>query len=166
MSLVTNENDEFVLTSSVLNKEICMDIESFGKCLRVPYEGLVLVQGSIPDEWESYNKIKVFLNFCRESQQASIRQQNASKLHMFGSNLSVSDRMLHYIIAYVLFPKNSNHSRINEFELQVLYALNQGIPINWAFTMLHHMNHLVHLNGGLPYARPISRIIERAGISL
>ena len=50
MSLLTTKIDEIVLTSSVLNKDICLDVESFGKCLRVPYEGLVLIQGSVPDE--------------------------------------------------------------------------------------------------------------------
>lgn len=86
--------------------------------------------------------------------------------YMFGSNLSVSDRMLHYNIAYVLLPKHLNHSRINELELQVIYVVKNNIKVNWAFTILHHMGHLRNLSGGLPYAWMITTILNYVGMDL
>ena len=99
---------------------------------------------------ENFNKIEVFLGMCRESQRESVAAQipSSSKFIMFGSNLYVSDRILHYLIDYVFLPKYSNHSRINELELQALYAIKKDLPVNWALTIMHHMEHQRRLTGG------------------
>ncbi|XP_058766532.1 uncharacterized protein LOC131661354 [Vicia villosa] len=122
--------------------------------------------GNIPEDWLPYSKVDVFVSMCRPTQRETARQQLVTKFNMFGSSLSVSDRMLHLIIAYVLFPKNSNHSRINEFELMVLHALRRGIEVNWSLSIMRHMQLMASLQGGLPYARAISRIIQNAGVLL
>src|SRR3954471_22253305 len=106
----------------------------------------------------------VFVDMCRPTQRDTVRQQLATKFNMFGSSLSVSDRMLHLIIAYVLFPKNSNHSRINEFELMVLVALTRSIDVNWSLSIMYHMQFMASLSGGLPYARAISHIVRAADV--
>ncbi|XP_058782988.1 uncharacterized protein LOC131657627 [Vicia villosa] len=159
--------EEIKLTSSVRNKTIRMDVASFGNCLGIPTTGQVLVAGYTP-EWEGFSKTQSFLDMIRPSQTATVTQQNplSSKFNMFGSNFPVNERMLHFIIAYVLLPKHSNHSRVNEVELQVLYGVKNNIHINWAVTMLLHMHRLQHLSGGLPYSRPITHIMKAAGVNL
>jgi len=166
LRIVTDEFDDFTLLSKVSNKDICLDVEEFGRVLGIPSQGLVLLQGNIPEDWQPYSKMDVFVDMCRPTQRDTVRQQLATKFNMFGSSLSVSDRMLHLIIAYVLFPKNSNHSRVNEFELMVLLALRRGIEVNWALSIMRHMQLMASLKGGLPYARAISHIVRNAGVLL
>lgn len=66
--------------------------------------------------------------------------------------------MLHYLISYVLMPKNSNHSQIGDIELQLIYAIKNKIAVNWADTIMHHMKHQQSLTRGLPYTMLISKI--------
>lgn len=164
--LVPDEFGDVTLTSQVLTTSIALSVEEFGNLLGVPHEGLALVSGVIPHDWLPFNKVEIFIDMCRPNQQNTARQQLLSSSNLFGSNLSVSDRMLHLVIAYVLFPKNSNHSRINEFELMVLHALKQRCSVNWALSIMYHMQLMQSLDGGLPYARAISHILENAGVNL
>jgi hypothetical protein len=164
--LTPDEFGDITLTSHVLSTSISLTVEEFGDLLHIPHEGLVLVSGVIPHDWLPYNKAEIFIDMCRPHQQNTARQQLLSSSNLFGSNLSVSDRMLHLIIAYILFPKNSNHSRINEFELMVLNALRRRCSINWALSIMYHMQLMQSLDGGLPYARAISHILDHAGVNL
>ena len=166
LKLIPDEFGDITLTSHVLSKNISLTVQQFGELLGIPHEGLVLVNGVIPHDWLPYNKVEVFINMCRPNQQNTARQQLLSSSNLFGSNLSVSDRMLHLIIAYVLFPKNSNHSRINELELMVLNALRRRCSVNWALSIMYHMQLMESLDGGLPYARAISHILENADVNL
>lgn len=80
--------------------------------------------------------------------------------------LSVSDRMLHYVLAYVLVPKHANHSQVSELELQLIRAMKLNLKINWPYVIYQHMMHQLSLSGGLPYGRIVSRILEFYGVPL
>ncbi|KAF1864781.1 hypothetical protein Lal_00039955 [Lupinus albus] len=58
---------------------------------------------------------------------------------LYAGNLKLEDRLLHYILSYVILPKFSNHSQISDIKLQL-------IP--------------------LPYAIFITKILEHFGLSL
>lgn len=150
-----------VLTSKVKNTDTIMDLEAFGNCSEIPYVGQALHHGFVP-EWEGYSKTDYFFHICRVSQQAILGNKNpaSSRLLLFSKNLTVSDRILHYLISYVLMPKHSNHSQICDLELQLMYAIKNKIQINWAHTIMYHMKHQQSITGGLPYARLITKLLE------
>lgn len=60
--------------------------------------------------------------------------------------------------------KHSNHSQIGDVEMQFIYAINQIIKINWAYTIMFHMQHQQSLSGGLPYAILITKILAFYGV--
>lgn len=74
--------------------------------------------------------------------------------------------MLHYIIAYILMSKHSNHSNFFDVEMQLIYAISKRIKVNWAYIMMFHMQHQLGLSGGLPYARLITKILEYREVDL
>lgn len=74
--------------------------------------------------------------------------------------------MLHYVLAYMLVPKHSNHSQVSELELQLIRAMKLNLKINWAYVIYQHMMHQLSLSGGLPYGRFVSRILEFSGAPL
>lgn len=156
-----------VLTSRVKNTDIVMDIEAFGNCLGLPYKGQSFLHG-FTQEWEGYSKMDYFFHICRVSQQAILGKKNpaSSRVLLFSKNLTISDRMLHYLISYVLIPKHSNHSQIGDTEFQLMYSIKNKIAVNWAYTIMHHMKHQQSLTGGLPYTRLIYKILEACGIDL
>ncbi|KAF1884321.1 hypothetical protein Lal_00033494 [Lupinus albus] len=45
--------------------------------------------------------------------------------------LKLEQRLLHYFLSYVIFPKFSNHSQISDIELQLMYVIKYNIKINW-----------------------------------
>lgn len=166
-NLVIVLSDKDVLTSRVKNTNIVMDLEVFGNCLGLPYKGQSFLHG-FTLEWEGYSKMDYFFHNCRVSQQAILGKKNlaSSRVLLFSKNLTVSDRMLHYLISYVLMPKHSSHSQIGDMVLQLMYAIKNKIAVNWAYTIMHRMKHQQSLTGGLPYARLISKILEACGIDL
>lgn len=91
-------------TNSVLS------MEDFRRCLDVYFEGERIFQGSTCD-WVDYEKNRHYYSISRLNEQEIYvkRARNARAAPnshiLYSTNLSVSDRMLHYFIAYILIPK-------------------------------------------------------------
>lgn len=62
--------------------------------------------------------------------------------------------------------KHSNHSRINDTEMQIIYVVKNKLQVNWAYIIMHHMVHQKKLFDGLPYARLITKVLEFYQIDL
>ena len=45
--------------------------------------------------------------------------------------LTVEDRMLVYLITYILTLRSSNHARVTNDDLQIVYGLKSSIKMNW-----------------------------------
>ncbi|KAF1891560.1 hypothetical protein Lal_00015159 [Lupinus albus] len=80
-------------------------------------------------------------------------------------NLNLEDRLLHYFLSYVIIPKFSNHSQINDRELQLMYALKHNLEINRVLRVMRHMWSVRETNSPLPYAIIISKILEHFCVS-
>ncbi|KAF1889007.1 hypothetical protein Lal_00042976 [Lupinus albus] len=80
-------------------------------------------------------------------------------------NLNLEDHLLHYFLIYVIIPNFSNHSQINDIELQLMYALKHNLEINWAWTVMKHMWSVRETHSQLPYAIIISNILAHFGVS-
>ncbi|KAF1894445.1 hypothetical protein Lal_00043601 [Lupinus albus] len=72
--------------------------------------------------------------------------------------LTLEDRLIHYFLSYVIFPKFSNHSQISDIELQLMYAIKFNIKINWTKMIMNQIP--------LPYAIFITKILEHFGVPL
>lgn len=98
--------------AKVRNIEISKDKDSFGTILGIPHEGEFIRQGFQPNdgEWESYSNMDFYFQIYRGSQADVLNGHNlsSSRVLCYAKNLTVSDRMLHYI-AYFLLSKHSNH---------------------------------------------------------
>ncbi|KAF1898738.1 hypothetical protein Lal_00032322 [Lupinus albus] len=76
-------------------------------------------------------------------------------------SLSVENRLLHYIIAYILVQRNTNHAQPTVNDLRFMYAVKNNVMINWPEEILKIMNS-VSLSQSmlLPYSIFISRIVD------
>ena len=45
--------------------------------------------------------------------------------------LTVEDKMLVYLITYILTPRSSNHAQVTNDDLQIVYGLKSSINMNW-----------------------------------
>ncbi|WVZ04016.1 hypothetical protein V8G54_024822 [Vigna mungo] len=66
----------------------------------------------------------VFQSFLRNP-----RQPNA-RLYLAGG-LKMEERLLHYLIVWLLCPRGSNHAQCSETDLIIMYGILQSIPLNW-----------------------------------
>ncbi|KAF1878151.1 hypothetical protein Lal_00046732 [Lupinus albus] len=71
-------------------------------------------------------------------------------------SLSVENRLLHYIIAYILVQRNTNHAQPTVNDLRFMYAVKNNVMINWPEEILKIMN----ISKLLPYSIFISRIVD------
>lgn len=130
----TDDFGDLVFTTKVKNVEICMDLKQLGTCLEIPSEGEAFRHGTEPDTdaWSNYNSLEYFVSISRGTQASLVSQQKSesSRVVKFVNHLFVSDRMLHYVLAYVLVPKHSNHAQVSELELQLIRALKMNMKIN------------------------------------
>ena len=77
------------------------------------------------------------------------------------SGLTAEDKMLVYIITYILAPRSSNHAQVTNDNLQIVYGLKSGVQMNWALLIEYIMlksHRLVDYE--LPYAILASRFID------
>ncbi|KAF1855346.1 hypothetical protein Lal_00043307 [Lupinus albus] len=82
------------------------------------------------------------------------------KLTKAGS-LSVENRLLHYIIAYILVQRNTNHAQPTVNDLRFMYAVKNNVMINWPEEILKIMNSVsLSQSKLLPYSIFISRIVD------
>ncbi|KAF1883447.1 hypothetical protein Lal_00043399 [Lupinus albus] len=76
-------------------------------------------------------------------------------------SLSVENRLLHYIIAYILVQRNTNHAHPTVNDLRFMYAVKNNVMINWPEEILKIMNSVsLSQSKLLPYSIFISRIVD------
>ncbi|KAF1854538.1 hypothetical protein Lal_00027213 [Lupinus albus] len=76
-------------------------------------------------------------------------------------SLSVENRLLHYIIAYILVQRNTNHAQPTVNDLRFMYAVKNNVMINWPEEILKIMNSVsLSQSKLLPYSIFISRIVD------
>ncbi|KAF1883520.1 hypothetical protein Lal_00014713 [Lupinus albus] len=76
-------------------------------------------------------------------------------------SLFVENRLLHYIIAYILVQRNTNHAQPTMNDLCFMYAVNNNVMINWPEEILKIMNSVsLSQSKLLPYSIFISRIVD------
>ncbi|KAF1892866.1 hypothetical protein Lal_00008056 [Lupinus albus] len=76
-------------------------------------------------------------------------------------SLSVENRLLHYIIAYILVQRNTNHAQPTVNDLRFMYAVKNTVMINWPEEILKIMNSVsLSQSKLLPYSIFISCIVD------
>ncbi|KAF1874113.1 hypothetical protein Lal_00041557 [Lupinus albus] len=79
--------------------------------------------------------------------------------------LIVENRLLHYVIAYMLVQRNTNHAQPTTNDLKMIFAIKQGILVNWPVEILRVMSGIATSSSRLlAYEIFISRIIDHMEI--
>ncbi|KAF1881612.1 hypothetical protein Lal_00039828 [Lupinus albus] len=111
--------------------------------------------GDFPGLRENFDPTEVYKSFLR-GPHLYIQGQ----LTKAGS-LSVENRLLHYIIAYILEQRNTNHAQPTVNDLRFMYAVKNNVMINWPEEILKIMNSVsLSQSKLLPYSIFISRIVD------
>ncbi|KAF1862630.1 hypothetical protein Lal_00013391 [Lupinus albus] len=162
-----------LMTSHVKGNDIVLDMKTFSSiCCDIPMIGDIIGFGLVC-EWDDYDCKKFYLSICRISKEEIERRKQQSlgetvkNMDILSAGyLTLEDRLIHYFISYVIWPKFSNHSQISDIELQLMYAIKFNIKINWIKMIMNQMWHVRGSQSPLPYAIFITKILEHFGIPL
>ncbi|KOM48030.1 hypothetical protein LR48_Vigan07g173400 [Vigna angularis] len=103
----------------------------------------------------------VYCSFFKHPQQ----HQN-SRLLLIGG-LKMEERLLHYLLVWLLCPRGSNHAQCSEFDLMIMYGILQSIPINWPHLIQSIMYKAKRLDSApLPYPLLVSCICKYKGVDV
>jgi len=111
---------------------------------------------SVVDE---FNKVQYF-NQCVRNQGEQARNFHVGRLHM-------EERLLAMVVTKIIMPRGSNHSTLNEGVLMVMYCIQNGVMVDWTYTIRDHMMKAKRLTDfKLPYVVLISKFIEHFGVDV
>ncbi|KAF1889134.1 hypothetical protein Lal_00037549 [Lupinus albus] len=86
---------------------------------------------------------------------------NVGGLSSSGYSIGDVPGLLHYIIAYILVQRNTNHAQPTVNDLRFMYAVKNNVMINWPEEILKIMNSVsLSQSKLLPYSIFISRIVD------
>jgi len=81
---------------------------------------------------EGFNRIFAYRSFMRRPNQEIGRQ-------LLAGPLKVDERLLHYLIVWILCPRGTNDAQCSEAYLMIIYAMLNHIPIHWPSIILYTM---------------------------
>ncbi|KAF1881687.1 hypothetical protein Lal_00032156 [Lupinus albus] len=85
------------------------------------------------DKWSDFDFADMYKSYLRSS-----HSYVAGELTKAGS-LLVEYRLLHYLIAYILVQRNTNHAQPTVNDLKLMFAIREGILVNWSAHILKVM---------------------------
>ncbi|KAG2399312.1 uncharacterized protein HKW66_Vig0082060 [Vigna angularis] len=80
----------------------------------------------VPNDFGDFNKILAYRSFMRNPQQPL-----PNRRYLLVGNLRMEERVLHYLIVWLLCPRGSNLAQCFEIDLMIMSAITQNIKINW-----------------------------------
>ncbi|KAF1893037.1 hypothetical protein Lal_00024158 [Lupinus albus] len=75
--------------------------------------------------------------------------------------LTIESHLLHYVIAYILVQRTTNHAKPTTHDLKLMFAIREGIIVNWPVEIMKFMSGIGPSSSRLfAYGIFISRIIN------
>ena len=75
--------------------------------------------------------------------------------------LKLDERLVAFIVSWILTPRGSNHSTLCEEDLLLIYCIMNKVKINWIHTIKEHMHKAMRLcDFHYPYAILISKFLH------
>lgn len=147
-------------------RKMCLSYKLFSEVFGVSSSGRTLYNPK-DEVWDDYNKCNFYLSLARISPQkvharrARIHSGHVPERDNWSAGiLNIDDRLFHYFLVYVLFPRAGNHCTITDFEMQVMDAVKKGMRLNWGQLIGLHLSTFDRKSKYLPYAWFITRILE------
>jgi len=108
---------------------------------------------------DEFNKV-LYFNQCVNNQGEQTQNFHVGKLR-------VEERLLAMVVTNIIMLRGSNHATLNEGDLVVMYCIQNGMVVDWTYTIRDHMLKFKRLtNFKLPYVVLISKFIEHFGVDL
>jgi len=96
-----------------------------------------------------------------------VRNQGEQARNFHVGRLRVEERLLAMVVTKIIMPRGSNHATLNEGDLVVMYCIQNGVMVDWTYTIRDHMMMAKRLmDFKLPHVVLISKFIEHFGVDV
>ncbi|KAF1884368.1 hypothetical protein Lal_00033544 [Lupinus albus] len=111
------------------------------------------------EQWDDFEAVATYRSCLRDT--VTVTPRGLTKV----GSLTVENRLLHYVIAYMLVQRNTNHAQPTTNDLKMIFAIKKGILVNWPAEILKVMSGIATSSSRLlAYGIFISRIIDHMEI--
>ena len=98
--------------------------------------GLRINRGNL-EVVENFNKIQ-FYKSCLKNPHSKVRNFSVG-------GLKLDERLVVFIVSWILRPRGRNHSTLFEEDLLMIYCIMNKVKINWIYTIKEHMQKAMRL---------------------
>jgi len=75
--------------------------------------------------------------------------------------LKLGERLIAFIVSWIVTPKGSNHSTLSKEDLLLIYCIKDKVKLNWIHIIKDHMQKAIRLSDfHYPYAILISKFLH------
>ncbi|KAF1888127.1 hypothetical protein Lal_00039167 [Lupinus albus] len=111
------------------------------------------------DQWNDFEALTTYQSCLRDT--VTITPGGLTKVGC----LTIENHLLHYVIAYMLVQRNTNHAQPTTNDLKMIFAIKQGILVNRPVEILKVMSGIATSSSRLlAYGTFISRVIDHMEI--
>ena len=102
---------------------------------------------------EEFNKMQFYKNCLKNS---------LSKVRNFSvGGLKLDERLIAFIVSWIITPRGSNHSTLYEEDLLLIYCIMNKVKLNWIHIIKEHMQNAIRLSDfHYPYVILISKFLH------
>ena len=119
---------------------------------RLKFDGLRINKGNI-GVVKDFNKMQ-FYRSCLKNPQTKVRNFSVGGLRL-------NERLITFIVSWMLTPRGSNHSILADEDLVPIYCLMNKVKINWIHIIKEHMQKSIRISDyHYPYAVLISKFLN------
>ena len=160
------KNDDCILVSEVKGIEIRLTDDVFLTVCGLQRSGIVPTFENLREEGFDIKKEVFFVSMLRDvsawEADLEAKRKGKKKITYNTGGLFVEDRLLHYVICWIIAARGSNHAQISEDDLVMMAAIKNSIKVDWVHVVEDIMlktRRLVEYK--YPYALFVSRVLER-----
>jgi len=140
------------LVSNVKGVDMIITSEVWSVVTGLKSSGLRINRGNL-GVVEDFNKIQ-FYSGCLKNPHSKVRNFSVG-------GLKLDERLVAFIVSWILTPRGSNHSTLSEEDLLMIYCIINKVKIIWIHTIKEHMQKAMRLcDFHYPYAILISKFLH------
>jgi len=140
------------LISHVKGVDMVITSDVWSVVTRMKSSGLRINRGNL-GVVEDFNKIQ-FYKGCLKNLHSKVR-------NFAVGGLKLDERLVAFIVSWILTPRGNNHSTLSEEDLLLIYCIMNKVKINWIHTIKEHMQKVMSLcDIHYPYAILISKFLH------
>jgi len=140
------------LNSHVKGVDIVITNDVWTTITGLKYSGLRINKGNL-GVIEEFNKMQFYKN-CLKNPLSKVRNFSVG-------GLKLNERLIAFIVSWIVTPRGSNHSTLSEEDLLLIYCIMNKVKLKWIHIFKDHMQKVIRLSDfHYLYAILISKILH------